>query len=133
KIDDPARMSYYEIPTEVLEKPKQAVVWARRSVEIARKKAKGAKSKSGTRKKASPKIAQLRNLGPQSAKWLAKVGIKDRADLEEHGSIGAFLAVKASGQAASLNLLYALEGALIDESWLDLPGPLKERLRAALK
>ena len=72
-------------------------------------------------------------MGPKSAAWLERVGIKNRADLERSGSIGAFLAVRDSGQPSSLNLLYALEGALLDEPWQDLPGPLKQRLRDAVK
>ncbi len=131
--DKPGRMNYYEIPADVLERPKSAVKWAARSVEIARKQPKKKKSKSARAKTStSTPLAKLRNIGPKSAASLAQVGIHNRADLESHGSIGAFLAVRESGQAPSLNLLYALEGALLDEPWNDLPAPLKTRLRKAV-
>lgn len=132
--DKPDRMNYFEIPTEILERPVRAREWAQRSVDVARKRSKRSRAKSkAARKPASPAVGRLRNLGPRSAAWLGQVGIKSRADLERFGSIGAFLAVRDSGQRTTLNLLYALEGALLDEPWQDLPGPLKQRLRDAVK
>ena len=131
--DKPASLSYFEIPPEVLERPARAAEWARRSMEIARSKRAKARKKKRAGSKASKSQAprKLRNIGPKSAAWLAAVGIRSRADLEKAGSIGAFRAVRASGQSASLNLLYALEGALLDVHWNELPAPLKDRLRKA--
>jgi len=53
----------------------------------------------------------LKNLGPVSARWLASVGIRRRADLIRLGPVEAFLRVKAAGHKPSLNLLWALAGA----------------------
>lgn len=132
--DKPGRMNYYEIPEQVLQDPRSAVIWARRSVELARKKpARGAKKKrSKVSKPKSEAVVKLRNIGPKTAAWLEGVGIRTRSDLESTGSVGAFLAVREQGQTVSLNLLYALEGALLGEPWDGLPGPLKERLKAAV-
>lgn len=78
-------------------------------------------------------MEQLRNLGPVSAARLAAVGIKDVADLEEIGSVNAYRKVKERFPAeTSLNLLYALEGALLDLPWDDLPAGVKEELRTAV-
>ena len=136
--DQSKSMSYYELPVDVLEKPKQAAEWAARSLAIA--KAAKAKNKPRPRSRKGSQmpaksvgIRALRNLGPKSAEWLRAVGITTRADLERVGSIGAFRMVKESGVSVSLNLLYALEGALLDERWDALPPPLKDRLRAAAK
>ena len=139
--DKPGRMNYYEIPSQVLQEPRAAVRWARKSVEIALKnpkRKKGAKKKKAAGRKSAKqataktkKLSQLRNIGPKSARMLAAAGFETRADLERVGSVGAYLAVRKSGEPATLNLLYALEGALLDEPWGSLPEPLKERLRAA--
>ena len=55
---------------------------------------------------------KLRNIGPKSAAWLRQVGLRTRADLEGVGAVEAFMRVKRAGFKPSLNLLYALEGAL---------------------
>lgn len=138
--DSDRSMSYWELPVSVLEKPAEAVSWARRSVEIARqaaklkrKKSRRKTSKTAAAKRASPKLGSLRNLGPQSARWLADVGLETRADLERVGSLGAYRKVCEHRGKSSLNLLYALEAALLDVHWTELPPPLKERLKAAVK
>jgi hypothetical protein len=64
---------------------------------------------------------KLMNVGPKSAAWLRQVGIRSRADLVEHGSVGAFVKIKRAGFRPSLNLLYALEGALLECHWQQLP------------
>lgn len=57
------------------------------------------------------------NLGPASWRMLQAAGIADAANLRELGAVAAYLQVKRSGQRASLNLLWALEGALSGRSW----------------
>jgi DNA transformation protein len=132
--EKPGRMNYYEIPEQVLQDPREAQVWARRSLEVARKKPARKRKKAGAKsiRSTSEGVAKLRNIGPKSTAMLGRVKIRTRADLERVGSVGAFLAVQEEGQAVSLNLLYALEGALLDEPWDGLPAPLKARLRAAV-
>jgi DNA transformation protein and related proteins len=61
------------------------------------------------------------NIGPKSAAWLRQVGIRSRADLLEHGAVGAFVKIKRAGFRPSLNLLYALEGAVLDCHWQQVP------------
>ncbi len=64
---------------------------------------------------------KLRNIGPKSAAWLRQVGLRSRADIQGTGAIEAFMRVKRAGFKPSLNLLYALEGALLDCHWQDVP------------
>lgn len=64
-----------------------------------------------------PPPPDLPGLGPKSLAMLAAAGIHGRADLEKLGSVRAWLRVKAAGQNASLNLLWAMEGALSGEDW----------------
>lgn len=67
--------------------------------------------------RASGTIADLPNLGPKSQALLAAVGITTVGQLRRMGAVAAFVAVKRSGAAASLNLLWALEGALSGLHW----------------
>ena len=64
---------------------------------------------------------KLRNIGPKSAAWLRQVGLRTREDLVEAGTVGAYMKVRRAGFKPSLNLLYALEGALQDCHWQDVP------------
>ncbi len=74
-------------------------------------------------------LAELRNLGPTSAKWLNAIGVHNRRDLEQLGSIDAYRLLKAQGYNASLNLVYAIEGALRGRDWNRLPAKLKAELK----
>lgn len=74
-------------------------------------------------------VRQLRNLGPASAGWLVAVGIHTLADLRAAGAAETWRRVFEAGRNPSLNLLWALEGALRDEHWGELPPAVKAELR----
>jgi DNA transformation protein len=73
-------------------------------------------------------LQHLKNLGKTSAQWLHAVGIHSASDLKRLGAVDAYRAVKARGFRASKVLLYAIEGALLDIHWNDLPAERKEAL-----
>ena len=73
-------------------------------------------------------LQHLRNLGKTSAQWLHAVGIHNLSDLKRLGAADAYRAVKARGVRASKVLLYAIEGALLDVHWNDVPAERKEAL-----
>ncbi|MDZ3824610.1 MAG: TfoX/Sxy family protein [Pseudoxanthomonas sp.] len=75
---------------------------------------------------------KMRNVGGKSAAWLRQVGIRTLPELQQHGAIGAFLKVKKAGFKPSLNLLYALAGALEDCHWQQLGAEKREALVAEL-
>lgn len=60
---------------------------------------------------------KLPNLGPRSSEMLAQAGIENEHQLRQLGSVAAYLAVKRAGGNPSLNLLWALEGALTNRHW----------------
>lgn len=60
-------------------------------------------------------------VGPKSAAWLRQVGIRTHSDLEAAGAVAAFVKCKRAGFRPSLNLLYALEGALQGCHWQKVP------------
>ncbi len=57
---------------------------------------------------------------------LAAAGIDQPEQLATRGAVAAYLAVCASGARPSLNLLWALEGALTDRDWREIAA--QERL-----
>lgn len=71
---------------------------------------------------------KLRNVGPKSAAWLRQVGLHTREDLEAAGPVDAYMRVRRAGFRPSLNLLYALEGALKDCHWQDVPDARRREL-----
>lgn len=75
---------------------------------------------------------KLLNVGPKSAAWLRQVGVRTQADLEALGSVAAFMKVKRAGFRPSLNLLYALEGALLGCHWQQLPDERRGELLLAV-
>ena len=74
-------------------------------------------------------IESLRNLGPTSAAWLAEIGVHTKADLQRLGPILAYRLVKQRQPKASLNLLWAIQGALTDTDWRKLPDAARRQLR----
>lgn len=76
--------------------------------------------------------SDLPGLGPKSLAMLAATGIHSRDELERLGAVRAYLRVKAAGQNASLNLLWALEGALTGEDWRVVAREERTRLLLAL-
>ncbi|MEO7917098.1 MAG: TfoX/Sxy family protein [Dokdonella sp.] len=71
---------------------------------------------------------KIRNVGPKSAAWLRQVGVRTIEDLKREGAVDTFLKVKRAGFRPSLNLLYSMEGALVDCHWTDLSAERKAQL-----
>jgi len=76
-------------------------------------------------------IADLPNFGPKSQQMLAQAGILTVEQLHELGAVRAYLQVKRAGNGASLNLLWAMEGALSDRHWQEVAK--HDRLRLLLE
>jgi DNA transformation protein and related proteins len=77
-------------------------------------------------------IEELPNLGAVSAEWLKQVGITTLAELTVLGSVQAYRRVQKLGVKPSLNLLYALEGAIRGSHWLEVKRDSKTELLAML-
>ena len=66
-------------------------------------------------------LRDLRNLGPVSEKMLFQAGIETEAQLKEMGSVAAYCAVvRCAMSKPSLNLLWAIEGALTERDWKEI-------------
>lgn len=62
----------------------------------------------------------MRNLGPKSRAWLAPLGIETVAQLRHADPYRVYARLKHSGLPVSLNLLYALIGAVEDRDWREV-------------
>lgn len=77
-------------------------------------------------------IADLPNFGPKSQQMLERAGIKTVAQLRQLGAVRAYVQVKSVGKV-SLNLLWALEGALTGQHWQVVAKHERLRLLLALE
>ena len=71
---------------------------------------------------------KLRNIGPKGMAWLRQTGVRTLDDLKDVGALSAFVRVKRAGFKPSLNLLYALEGAILDCHWQEIPDGRRSEL-----
>ncbi|WP_233505957.1 TfoX/Sxy family DNA transformation protein [Rhodoferax lacus] len=78
-------------------------------------------------------LESLPNLGPKSQAMLASVHIDSVAKLSKLGAVAAYAQVKQSHRNASLNLLWALEGALTGLPWQVVAREYRTSLLLALE
>jgi DNA transformation protein len=69
------------------------------------------------RRRQIDELAALANLGPRSAEALVAAGIASLADVQRLGSVAAYAQVKRVVPSVTLNLLWALEGAVSGLPW----------------
>ena len=82
---------------------------------------------------AAPRIADLPGLGPRSAEMLRAAGIGSLAALRRLGAVAAYAQVRRADPRASLNLLWALEGALSGLPWQQVAREHRTSLLLALE
>lgn len=73
-------------------------------------------------------LLRLKNLGMATVNILHAIGINTYADLRQLGAVETYKRIKARDINVSKVMLYALQGALMDIHWNDLPPDLKQRL-----
>lgn len=78
-------------------------------------------------------VAALPGLGPTSRAMLADAGITDVPQLRRLGAVAAFARVRARSPRASLNLLWALHGALTGVDWRQVAREDRTTLLLALE
>lgn len=78
-------------------------------------------------------LAALPNLGPRSAQMLEQAGISSTEQLHRLGSVAAYLRVQRQGGRPSLNLLWALEGAIGELPWQQVARDHRTSLLLALE
>jgi DNA transformation protein and related proteins len=77
------------------------------------------------------KTLGLRNIGPAGERWLAEIGVHDAEALKALGAVEAWRRLRFFvGPQVNLMALVALEAALLDIRWQDLPPARKAELKA---
>jgi len=76
--------------------------------------------------------AVLRGLGPKSRMLLASVGIESADALRSRDPFAVYAALRATDPSVSLNMLYALIGAVEDRDWREVARNDRTRILLAL-
>jgi DNA transformation protein len=77
-------------------------------------------------------LSMTPNLGPKSAEILARAGLTTLAQLQAVGAVAAYVRAKRTGANVSLNLLWALEGAVSGLRWQEVARVHRTSLLLAL-
>lgn len=75
----------------------------------------------------------MKNVSNVSAEWLNKAGIDTLDELREIGVIPVYYLIKRFETSVSLNLLWALEGAVKDIDYREISAERKEELKIELE
>jgi DNA transformation protein len=137
-------LKYHEAPPEVMDEPDQMTPWARQAygsalrAQVAASEKRQRRREGGTRADSGPTPKPrgkglLAQLGPASQAMLTKAGIRSEAALRRLGAVQAYARTKAACPQASLNLLWALEGALSGRSWREVAETDRASLLMALE
>lgn len=78
-------------------------------------------------------FSALNGLGPRSGQMLTDAGITSIKQLQQLGAVSAFAQVRQTHPNVSLNLLWALEGALTRQHWQQIARHERERLLLMLE
>ncbi|RXJ74085.1 DNA transformation protein [Veronia nyctiphanis] len=119
----PVVTKYYSVPDHWWEDPSELLEQAKVALKLA-KKAQTVKQNTGPER-----IKDLPNLRLATERMLRKAGIESVEELQNRGSLEAFLALRKShSESLSLDVLWALEGALEGKHWSVITPQRKEEL-----
>ena len=78
----------------------------------------------------STSLSDLPNIGPRSQEWLNTVGLYVLSDLEDVGAVEVYRQLKELDFPVTLNLVYAVQGAIMGCPWNHLPPDIRENLKS---
>ena len=79
------------------------------------------------------KYPKLRNLGPVSTQWLNSIDVYTKEDIKTIGPIVIYNMLKARGYNVNILIVYALQGAIMDCHWNDIPTKMKIDFKAEIE
>ncbi|ENK2261965.1 TPA: DNA transformation protein [Vibrio parahaemolyticus] len=123
----PVVTKYYAISSELWES-------SDRLIEVAKKSLENAKLEKEQQASTKPnRLKDLPNLRLATERMLKKAGIDSVAQLEEEGALSAYKAIRDThSTTVSLELLWALEGAINGTHWSVVPQSRREELMNGL-
>ena len=74
------------------------------------------------------KLTKLKNIGEVSEKMLNSIDVYTKKDIEELGPATIYFILKSRGYDVSMNMVYALQGAIMGLHWNELPNDVKNDL-----
>ncbi len=72
-------------------------------------------------------LTSLKNIGDKSARRLLQAGIESREEIDALGAVEVFKRLRVH-YPASLTMLWALQGALLDLPYYQIPADIKSTL-----
>jgi DNA transformation protein len=78
--------------------------------------------------KTAEKLSKLKNIGEISEKMLNSIDVFTKEDIEDLGPVTIYFILKSRGFDVSMNMVYALQGAIMDLRWNELPNDVKNNL-----
>ncbi|KAB2838159.1 MAG: competence protein TfoX [Melioribacteraceae bacterium] len=79
------------------------------------------------------KTEKIKNLGPVSTKWLNSIDVYTIDDVKKLGPIVIYNMLKAHGYNVNILMVYALQGAIMDCHWKEIPEKLKKEFQKEIK
>ncbi|GMQ79431.1 MAG: hypothetical protein BMS9Abin02_2020 [Anaerolineae bacterium] len=77
----------------------------------------------------STSLSDLPNIGPRSQEWLNAIGLYSLSDLENVGAVEVYQQLRELDFPVTLNLVYAVQGAIMDCPWNHLPTDIRVSLK----
>ncbi len=75
-------------------------------------------------------LSDLPNIGPRSQEWLNAIGLYTLVELENVGAVETYRQLRELDFPVTLNLVYAIQGAIMDCPWNHLPPDIRESLKS---
>ncbi len=123
----PVVTKYYAISDDLWDSTDRLIEVAKQSLETAKQEKKQQASTKPNR------LKDLPNLRLATERMLKKAGIDSVEQLEEEGALNAYKAIQDThASTVSLELLWALEGAINGTHWSVVPQSRREELMSAL-
>ncbi|EGA68507.1 hypothetical protein VISI1226_09274 [Vibrio sinaloensis DSM 21326] len=103
---------------------------SKRTLQVAQQALNAAKEEKKIQSKAKPnRLKDLPNLRLATERMLKKAGIDDVESLEQAGAVNAYKAIQSTHSAeVSVELLWALEGAINGTHWSVIPQARRQEL-----
>ncbi|MGL4380501.1 MAG: TfoX/Sxy family DNA transformation protein [Vibrio sp.] len=123
----PVVTKYYALPDNCWSDPASILTEAHTALDVA-------KAERETQAQAKPdRLKDLPNLRLATERILKKAGIETVASLQSNGSVAAYKAIQRTHTAeVSLELLWALEGAIEGKHWSVIPQQRRDELLSHL-
>ncbi|OGU35530.1 MAG: hypothetical protein A2068_11630 [Ignavibacteria bacterium GWB2_35_6b] len=78
-------------------------------------------------------LQKIKNLGPVSTIWLNSIDVHTIDDIKKLGPIVIYHMLKAHGYNVNILMVYALQGAIMDCHWNEIPDKLKKEFQKEIK